>query len=90
LANQHIRWELNELARDLESNTRKVLLSDTMVGTSSDHVMELSPTAHHILKAIKSLPESDREIFELVRLQEMSQSSIKERVSLDCAISIAP
>jgi RNA polymerase sigma factor (sigma-70 family) len=78
LANQHIRWELNELARDLESNMCKVPLSDTMVGTPSDHTVELSPRACHILKAINSLPESDREIFELVRLQGMSQSSAAE------------
>jgi RNA polymerase sigma-70 factor (ECF subfamily) len=78
LANQHIRWELNELARDLESNMCKVPLSDTMVGTPSDHAVEPSPTAHHILKAINSLPESDREIFELVRLQGKSQSSAAE------------
>jgi RNA polymerase sigma factor (sigma-70 family) len=75
LANQHIRWELNELARDLQGNRCNVPLSDTMARTSLDHAVELSAKAHHILKAINSLPESDRDIFQLVRLQEMSQSS---------------
>ena len=34
----------------------------------------LTPNAHRILEAIESLPEDEREAFDLVRIQGMSQA----------------
>jgi RNA polymerase sigma-70 factor (ECF subfamily) len=76
LANQHMRWELNDLARKLDAQTPAVPLRESAVGaapgfdsTASPH----NPNVPRILAAIETLPEDERETFYLVRVQGMSQ-----------------
>jgi RNA polymerase sigma factor (sigma-70 family) len=70
LANQHIRWQLNDLARRLDEQPRAAALAESGVAApsgSSDSV--LSHDARRMLQAIDGLPEAEREVFELVRIQ---------------------
>jgi RNA polymerase sigma-70 factor (ECF subfamily) len=75
LANQHMRWELNDLARRLDEQAVAVELRDSLVpapAESSDS--QLSPNTRRMLEAIDELPEEEREVFSLVRIQGMAQS----------------
>jgi len=74
LANQHMRWELNDLARRLDKEAREVELRESLAGAPLESSgSRLSANAQRILEAIESLPEEEREAFDLVRIQGMSQ-----------------
>jgi RNA polymerase sigma factor (sigma-70 family) len=70
LANQHMRWQLNDLARLLDKRPRLAAVAESGVvaGPESSDSM-LSQDARRMLSAIEGLPEEDREVFELVRIQ---------------------
>ncbi len=74
LVNQHMRWELNDLARRLDEHSHAVELHDEIVPAPEYSGSGLSPNTRRILQAIDSLPDEDREAFELVRIQGMSPS----------------
>lgn len=74
LVNQHMRWELNDLARRLDERSRMVELQDEFVPAPENSGSGLSPNTRRILQAIESLPHEDREVFELVRIQGMTPS----------------
>lgn len=79
LANQHIRWELNDLARRLDKEARAVELRESMVNAPpKSAASQLSPSASRILEAIESLPQDEREVFDLVRIQGMTQPEAAE------------
>src|SRR5258706_6850711 len=79
LANQHMRWELNDLARRLDSQALAVELRDSLVPASPESSQsQLSPNTRRMLAAIDSLPEEEREVFSLVRIQGMSQAETAE------------
>jgi RNA polymerase sigma-70 factor (ECF subfamily) len=79
LANQHMRWELNDLARRLDKEVRQVELRESMVGAPPESTAsQLSPNTRRILEAIESLPDDEREVFDLVRIQGMSQPDAAE------------
>jgi len=73
LANQHIRWELNDLARRLDQQTPAVPL-DGLLPAPATSDSGLSENASRMLAAIEELPEGEREVFSLVRIQGMSQT----------------
>jgi RNA polymerase sigma-70 factor (ECF subfamily) len=74
LANQHIRWELNDLARRLDDQAPPVELRESLAGAPSESsASQLSPNSRRMLEAIDGLPEEEREAFGLVRIQGMSQ-----------------
>jgi RNA polymerase sigma factor (sigma-70 family) len=76
LANQHMRWELNDLARKLDAQTQAVELRESAVGAPSPNDSSTSPNGPNIvriLEAIEGLPEEERETFNLVRVQGMTQ-----------------
>ena len=73
LASQHIRWELNEMARRLDEQPAVAELSDESVPAPASSGSGLTPDACRMLEVIERLPEGEREAFELVRLQGMSQ-----------------
>jgi RNA polymerase sigma factor (sigma-70 family) len=74
LANQHMRWELNDLARRLDHQARSVELAESMAAAPPDSSdSQLTPNAGRILAAIEGLPEDAREVFSMVRIQGMSQ-----------------
>ncbi len=76
LANQHIRWELNDLARRLEERETIERLSGDNVPAPVSSGSELSLNARRMLDAIEGLPEDQREVFSLVRIQGMSQTEV--------------
>jgi RNA polymerase sigma factor (sigma-70 family) len=79
LANQHMRWELNDLARRLDKEARQVELRESLVGAPPESTgSQLSLNTRRILEAIENLPEDEREVFDLVRIQGMSQPEAAE------------
>jgi RNA polymerase sigma-70 factor (ECF subfamily) len=75
LANQHMRWELNDLARRLDELPPAVELRDSRVPAPEESSgSQVTPNTRRILEAIESLPEDEREAFNLVRVQGMTQT----------------
>jgi RNA polymerase sigma factor (sigma-70 family) len=74
LANQHLRWELNDLARRLDEQPGDVELRDGLVPAPASSGSGLSLDARRILTVIEALPEDEREVFGLVRIQGMTQT----------------
>ncbi len=73
LADQHIRWELGDLARRLNDHPRHVEMHENLAAAESSG-SELSPDGRRILEAIEDLPEDEREVFSLVRIQGLTQA----------------
>ena len=74
LANQHMRWELNDLARRLDKEDAAVELRESAVPAPAESTgSQLSPNTRRILETIENLPEEEREAFNLVRIQGLSQ-----------------
>jgi RNA polymerase sigma-70 factor (ECF subfamily) len=73
IANQHMRWELNDVARRLDEQTRAVAMTDDVAASPPSEASQLSPVARRMFKAIDELPEEEREVFELVKIQGMTQ-----------------
>jgi len=78
LANQHMRWELNDLARRLDEQPATAELREGLVPAPSSSVSGLTPNGRRMLEAIDSLPELEREAFCLVRLQGITQTEAAE------------
>jgi RNA polymerase sigma-70 factor (ECF subfamily) len=74
LVNQHIRWELNDMARRLDDQPAGVELFEGLAQAPASSGSVLGPDARRILAAIDSLPEDEREVFGLVRIQGTTQS----------------
>jgi RNA polymerase sigma factor (sigma-70 family) len=71
LAGQHMRWELNDLARRLDKQAPAVELGELVpFPASSDSC--LSPEGRRMLGAIDNLPQDEREAFDLVRIQGLT------------------
>src|SRR5262245_60472319 len=73
LANQHMRWELNDLARRLDNQPAAADLREGLVRAPASSASGLSPDGLRMLQAIDELPEDEREAFDLVRIQGMTQ-----------------
>jgi RNA polymerase sigma-70 factor (ECF subfamily) len=74
LACQHMRWELNDMARRLDEQPSAVELPPEAVPAPASSDTGLSPDGRRILAAIDRLPAGEREAFDLVRIQGMSQA----------------
>jgi RNA polymerase sigma-70 factor (ECF subfamily) len=74
LACQHMRWELNDMARRLDEQPAAVELRDDSVPAPASSDSSISNDGRRILVAIEALPENEREAFDLVRIQGMSQA----------------
>jgi RNA polymerase sigma factor (sigma-70 family) len=74
LATQHMRWELNDLARRLDHENRAQPLNESAVAAPDQSVVtQVTRNARRILEAIEELPTDERDVFELVRIQGMAQ-----------------
>src|SRR5437588_3059759 len=82
LANQHMRWELNDLARRLDEQPAAVPLDEALLPGQASSDSELSPPARRMLAAIDELPEEEREVFSLVRIQGLSHAETAEVVGV--------
>ena len=78
LANQHMRWQLNDLARRLDEQPGGVELREGLVPAAQSSGSVLGPDGRRILEAIESLPEDGREAFGLVRIQGLTQVEAAE------------
>ena len=72
LANQHMRWELNDLARRLDEQPALEELHEDQVPAPASSGSGLSPAGSRMLEAIDRLPEDEREVFSLVRIQGLT------------------
>ncbi len=73
LANQHMRWELNDLARRLDEQPSIVELREELVPAPLSSASCLTPSGRRMLEAIDNLPDEEREVFSLVRIQGLTQ-----------------
>lgn len=78
LANRHMRWELNDLARRLDQGPGAVELHEGQLPAAQSSGSALGPGALRILEAIDALPEAIREVFDLVRVQGLTQGEVAD------------
>src|SRR5262249_31342280 len=74
LANQHMRWEPNDLARRLDDQPAAAELCKGNVPSPVSSRSGLTPDHRRVLQAISSLPEDEREAFDLVRVQGLTHT----------------
>jgi RNA polymerase sigma-70 factor (ECF subfamily) len=85
LACQHMRWELNDLARRLDEQPAAEKLGDESVPAPASSDSGLSPDGRRIWAAIDGLPEGEREAFDLVRIQGLSQTEAAQLLEVSVA-----
>jgi RNA polymerase sigma factor (sigma-70 family) len=85
LANQHMRWELNDLARRLDEQPAAVELREGLVPAPASSGSGLTPDGRRMLAAIGDLPEDEREAFDLVRVQGMTQVEAAQLLGVSTA-----
>ena len=78
LAGQHMRWELNDLARRLDNQPAAVELREGLLPAPASSDSCLSPDGLRMLEAIDGLPEDEREAFDLVRIQGLTYDEAAE------------
>ena len=78
LVNQHMRWQLNDLARRLDAQPNLVELHEESLVAPARSDSAITPDGRQMLQAIESLPEDEREAFELVRFQELTHTEVAE------------
>ena len=76
IANQHMRWELNDVARRSDNQVRPVELGDHDLASPESSASEIGPVARRMFRVIDELPAEEREVFELVRIQGMTPSEV--------------
>jgi len=75
LASQHMRWQLNDVARRLDEQPVAAALAESGVAappSSCDSC--LTRDGRRMLRAIEGLPEPEREAFDLVRIQGLTHA----------------
>ena len=78
IANQHMRWELNDLARRLDERPALLEVNDDVLAAPLSSNSQLSPLARRVFQAIDDLPEEEREAFSLTRIQGMTREEAAE------------
>jgi RNA polymerase sigma-70 factor (ECF subfamily) len=75
LANQHMRWQLNDLARLLDKRPRAGALAESGIMSPPDSSDScISQDGRRMFAAIDGLPETEREVFDLVGIQGLTQA----------------
>ena len=85
LACQHIRWELNDMARRLDEQPAAEELREELVPASASSDSGLTPNGRRIFAAIDQLPEGEREAFDLVQVQGLSQAEAAQVLEVSVA-----
>ncbi|QDV91732.1 RNA polymerase sigma factor [Phycisphaerae bacterium RAS2] len=78
IASQHMRWELNDVARRLDQRVRAVQLGNDLTAQAESTGSPLGPSALKMLQAIDGLPEDERNVFDLLRVQGLTQTETAE------------
>lgn len=75
LANQHMRWQLNDLARRLDEQPLVAGLSNAgFVPSPHSTASGLTSDGRRMLEVIDGLPEDEREVFDLVGIQGLTHA----------------
>jgi RNA polymerase sigma-70 factor (ECF subfamily) len=75
LANQHMRWQLNDLARRLDERPVAAELMDGGVAAPwQSSVSVLGPDGRRMLEVIDGLPDDEREVFDLIGIQGLTHA----------------
>lgn len=75
LANQHMRWQLNDLARRLDERPAVATLVDgSLAAPPLSTASGLSPDGRRVLEAIDGLPDEEQEVFDLVGIQGLTHA----------------
>jgi RNA polymerase sigma-70 factor (ECF subfamily) len=82
LVNQHMRWELNDVARRLDEQPTAVELREELVPAPASSDSGLSPDSRRMLQAIDDLPEEEREVFSLIHVQGLTQGEAAEVIGI--------
>ena len=83
LACQHMRWQLNDLARRLDERPAAIALPEAGVAAPpASTASGLSPDGRRILGAIEGLPEDEREVFDLVGIQGLTHAEVATMVGV--------
>ena len=85
LACQHIRWELNDIARRLDEQPAAEELREELVPASASSDSGLTPNGRRIFAAIDQLPEGEREAIDLVQVQGLSQAEAAQVLEVSVA-----
>lgn len=78
IAHQHMRWELNDLARRLDSQGASCSLPMELAAMPQTSGSPISAVARRMFDAIESLPDEEREVFSLIRIQGMTRNEAAE------------
>jgi RNA polymerase sigma-70 factor (ECF subfamily) len=82
LANCHVRWELNDLAKRLDEQGVAVEATEESLAAPEVSDGDLSANLRRILDAIEALPQEEREVFDLVRVQGLMQTEVAEMLGV--------
>jgi RNA polymerase sigma-70 factor (ECF subfamily) len=75
LANRHMPWKLNDLARRLDQQPAAAALAESGVAAPpASTASGLSPADRRLPGAIEGLPEDEREVFDLVGIQGLTHA----------------
>jgi RNA polymerase sigma-70 factor (ECF subfamily) len=78
LAGQHMRWELNDLARRLDEQPVTAAVVEGAVPAPADSSSRLTAVGLRMVAVIDGLPGDEREAFDLVRIQGMTHTEAAE------------
>jgi RNA polymerase sigma factor (sigma-70 family) len=78
LANKHVRWELNGLARRLDQSPDCAPFADDPVDTQPGADAGDAALLQRVLGAIEGIPDDERQAFELVRIQGLTHGEAAE------------
>ena len=83
MVNQHMRWELNDLCRRLDERPAVFPIDEAAASPPEpSEPSTLTPNHRRVLDAIDKLPEDEREVFGLVRVQGLTQAEAAEVVGV--------
>jgi RNA polymerase sigma-70 factor (ECF subfamily) len=82
LANQHTRWELNDLARRLDEQPAAVEMREGLLLSPASSASGFTPDGLSMLRAIDELPEDEREVFDPVRIQGLTRAEVTESLGV--------
>jgi RNA polymerase sigma-70 factor (ECF subfamily) len=77
-----MRWELKDVARRLDNQPVVVELREGQISTPASSDSGLSPVGRRMLEVIDGLPEDEREAFDLVRIQGLTQVEAAELLNV--------
>ena len=82
LATQHMRWQLNDLARRLDQESVVRGLDAGAFAAAPSSASGLTPDAARMLDAIDQLPDEEREAFNLIRIQGLTYPDAAEVIGV--------